>query len=213
MHKKANKIIALVTLTAAFLFVAVGLNSATSSADAYYGGNYLVSSSYYVMPGTSFTVTGYRFYPNETVTVTVGDTTKQVVADGSGTFSTSVLANYRPHDGQGTVSIRAVGAMSNMAKTIEVVVAGFYPGVTPSTYFLYPHESVTWSGSAFAPNEMVNVYKNGAMIASATADGGGSFGGVTVSSHVAGMENYEFIGQTSGAHVSRSITIGSPWWN
>ncbi|HYC83241.1 MAG TPA: hypothetical protein VEB60_01685 [Candidatus Paceibacterota bacterium] len=212
MHKKAKKIIALVTLTAAFLFVAVGLNSATSSAAVYYGGNYILASSYYVTPGQDVTITGHRFYPNEKVTVSAGSMSKQVTADGSGAFSATFKVPYVPGDGQGNLEVRASGDMSRMEKSMNVVIAGFYPEIAPSSYFIYPHETVTWSGSGFAPGEAVKVYKNGAMIASVIANGG-SFSGVSISTHSVGTENYSFVGQTSGARISRSITVGDPWWD
>jgi large repetitive protein len=97
----------------------------------------LTPSTYYAAPGSTASLSGAGFAPNESVTVSSGTgSSTTVLANGEGTFSPTSLT--MPTTGNTTAHITATGALSGATATIAITIAPYYPSVTPSEWFGRP---------------------------------------------------------------------------
>lgn len=168
---------------------------------------WLTPSEYYAAPGSTITMSGNGFAPNESIALFVNDLSV-------GTASASALGNFAPTSltlpgtPNTTASVRAQGSMSGAIATVGITIGQYYPNVTPSAWFTYPGNSVTFSGSGFGPNE--TVLMTGAMTGNATTDGNGNFSGLTstVPSSLSGTAAVVFSGTQSGAQQTIGIALG-----
>lgn len=127
-------------------------------------------------PGASVPVSGIGFAPGETVAVSLLGVEVEVVADGNGSFSTSITV---PGGAQaGDAVLTAVGAESGEPATAIVPISAAAPvyatAITVAPDEGLPGDQVTITGSGFAPGEIVVVAFAGQRL-SATADGAGAF--------------------------------------
>lgn len=167
----------------------------------------LSPSAYYVAPGSILAVGGSGFAPNESVTLRVNSvfaatTTASVSGD------VAPISVKMPSAPNSTASIEARGALSGALVTIGVTVGQYYPNVTPSTWYTYPGNQLTFSGSGFGPNE--TVVMSGAMTGTTTADSSGNFAPFlsTVPLSASGVATVTFAGTQSGASETIGIALG-----
>ncbi|MDB5187544.1 MAG: hypothetical protein JWO50_64 [Candidatus Kaiserbacteria bacterium] len=187
-----------------------GVSSSASASVTTAVGNFYPSitpSSYYVIPNASVTITGSGFAPNETVSLSAGSATTTTTTDALGTFSAPIII---PFGGAGA-TILATGSQSNATAQVGVTLATFFPSIVPSSYYLYPGDSLTFTGAGFAPNENVTITSSGAATSTITTN---SFGGfvsatTTVPFNLNGMINAHFIGALSGATADATVGVGS----
>lgn len=178
----------------------------------------LSPSTYYLLAGESLMFNGSGFAAGETITITDSQNssvTANVTADAGGGF-TSGGSLVIPLSFAGTNrTFNAHGQASNGNASVSVTIGNFNPGATPSTYYLLPGETLSFSGSGFAPNESVAVKQQGnaATLATFTTNGSGGFtsaGAFTVPFEMAGGARiFTLTGSQSNASLQVVVTVGS----
>lgn len=166
---------------------------------------YVLLSSYYVLPGQGVTVTGHGFNPHETVTVSGVGSGQVATASGSGQFS--AVPSVIPFSASNSTQTISAGGSSGTNVAATLTVGSFYPVVTPSSWYVLPGSSVSFSAKSFGPNETISVYRGGSKLAEVTADAAGSLttSSFPIAQSPRGKQEYIFTGNSS--HVSRSVTI------
>lgn len=198
-----------------YVVIAVGQNSGTVAFGYIYVSAFFPTASpsgWYLSPGSTLTWSGSGFAPNETVTVSQGSTQiASFSANGSGSF-TGQGASTVPFSAHGsTITYTVKGSTSGASQNYTLAVANLYPYVNPSSWYILPGSTVTFSGSGFGASEGVSVYlgtPSGSPVAHITADGTGSFtnqGQVTIP-YGSGTANYELVGDSSGSVAMAPIT-------
>ncbi len=124
-------------------------------------------------PFSTITVAGSGFSPHESVHVMLGLSTTDVSTNGAGSFSGASLTI--PNVAAGTYLVLALGQTSGVSAYSYLYVSALAPQASPSSWYVAPGSSVTWSGSGFAPNEKITVTQGGATAATFSADGSGAF--------------------------------------
>lgn len=163
----------------------------------------LTPSSYYSAPGGLITLSGTGFAGNEPVSVNVGGVAMTATTDNTGAFSIpSVQVPATPNT---PASISAVGGLSGAATSFTMAIGQYYPDITPSFWFSYPGDTITFSGSGFAPNETLTV--SGAGSGTITTDSLGKFSGFT-GTLPSSNATYTFTGSKSITPFSVTIALG-----
>ncbi len=165
---------------------------------------YVILSSYYLLPGQSFTVSGFMFAPDETVTVSLADQQVSATANSAGEFtSPSITVPVSLINSSQNVTV--AGNMGNSA-SVQLSVGTFYPNVVPSSYFVLPGGPVSFQGSGFLPNEGINVTLNGNIVTSTTADASGNFMTAQINTPFAPTnKTYHIAGDVTG--ISRDVVV------
>gem|GEM_PF-1500234 len=186
----------------------------------------LQSNSYYIVPftptitvsgnntpGSLLSIDGNGFAPDETISFTIqGKEIGITTANADGSFQDASATV--PTIAFGTYELTATG-QSSAATTIDYFyVGGFFPSISPSTYYVLPTQSLSFSGSGFATHEEIQVYKgdDGSPLASIQADANGSFtdaGTIPIPLSLTGSQTFTLRGNTSNAEASVDITIGT----
>lgn len=164
-------------------------------------------------PGSMLSIDGQGFYSNETVQFNMnGLAMGTATADAEGNFvgGQATIPNVAPD----TYQISAIGQSSQAQAITYFYVGGFYPSVTPSTYYLLPTQVINFSGSGFAANEIIDIFEgqNQTPLSSITADSAGIFndaGNITIPLNFAGTKTFRLVGRVSNGVAGTDITIGS----
>lgn len=187
------------------------------------------SNSYYVVPLSasitstttshspfgSVTVSGTGFAPNEKVTLGLAGTSTTAQADSLGSFNTALTVPPVP---SGLYIIQATGQLSGARSTDYLNyfwIDAFYPSVSPSAYYLIPGQTLSFSGSGFAPNEKITITTMGTTSALSTfaANDGGIFtdaGGFTIPFDFAGAnKTFTLSGTLSHGAAATGVTFGN----
>jgi hypothetical protein len=163
-------------------------------------------------PYSTITVSGAGYAPNEVVDLNFAGSTTQVNASASGAFTAAVVKT--PNATAGSYQLVGVGVSSGAEAIAYQYINGFFPSASPSSYYVLPQSTLSFTGSGFAPNETVNVSDatSGTVYSSFTTTATGSFtnaGGFTVPSSAAGSTiKFVLAGKTSNASTSASVTVG-----
>jgi large repetitive protein len=172
-------------------------------------GNYnatLVASNYYVTPGSTITLSGSGFAPNETVTITAGTVTQAVTADAMGAVSDSLVVPFGQT--KNSLDITATGSLSHASTTSTITLAPYTPQVSPSTYYAQPGTPISFTGSGFFAGETISVNLNGTQIGTETADAKGNLASTGVYTLPYGQTAaYTLTGLTSGGSVTMNIGL------
>ena len=173
---------------------------------------YVNPSVWYALPGTHLNFSGAGFGGGEGVSIFVGASTTpiaHIATDASGAFSAQGDVTL-PFLTPSPVSYRLVGDQSGAVALAPITLAQFYPTLNPSSYYAAPGSFITLGGSGFAPNEAVDV-TIGSTTTAVSADAGGAFTGLSVHLPLTPntMLSVSATGQTSGAHTSFVMAIGS----
>lgn len=164
-------------------------------------------SVYYVVPNATITVGGSGFAPNETITLSINGTgTSSVSTGATGLFSGTVVA---PFSSTGSAQIHAIGSLSNTDTTVGITLATFYPSITPSSFYLFPGDAISFTGSGFAPNEAVTMTtSNGTSAFTANALGTIHSASTTVPFGAATSFVASFMGSLSHATAVSTVGVG-----
>jgi hypothetical protein len=191
----------------------VGQNSHTSSTVNLTVGTFspLISpSEFYLTPGKKFTVWGTGFAPGEIVNVSASGSAFPVITDIYGVFKTS--GPFTAPFSAGPVHITATGASSGATATVDTSVSSLYPSVSPTSYYLFPGDAISFSGIGFAPGETVRITSPASTTFTAVSDEFGSFNSssspISITS-ASGARTYTFTGQSSGAVATVTVTIAA----
>jgi hypothetical protein len=168
-------------------------------------------------PLSPFTVSGSKFAALEPVSITLAGQSTTVTTDETGSFSLTNLTI--PIAPTGTYQLTARGQHSGSIGRDYVYISPFYPTVKPSSYYILPEQSLSFSGSGFAPGEDIHIIPDGFdhPIATTTSDARGTFtaGGMfTVPGSFKGaVHTLLFQGKTSQTNVKVMVTVGDPQSN
>jgi hypothetical protein len=169
-------------------------------------------STWFVLPGETLSFNGKGFAPNETVHIIGGGLSVTATADESGNFTSKQIVI--PFSLEGThPSFSVSGSQSSGASTpnpITIEVGAFYPQINPSDWWVGNNQSITVSGTGFAPNEPVTLSVNGSGGGNqVNADNSGhvSFTITTPSSGTSATLTAQ--GASSTASVNRTIYLHS----
>lgn len=169
---------------------------------------YLLLSSYFLMPGQSLVVSGFNFPANTQASISAAGKTITAQTDSSGKFvSQGITIPF-----SATASTQQVSAsVDGENASAQFGVAGFFPVVKPSSWFLIPGTQVSFSGMGFAPNETIAITSStGASLTSATADNSGNFNSQNFNvGFAAGQQTYTFKGQNSNASFNVTLTVAT----
>jgi len=198
-----------VAIAAAVLFL--------GTAAAVFAASPTVSFSGGSTPGATLSVSGSGFQANESVHLMLGINSADTHADASGNFSGTSLTI--PNVPSGNYIVIALGQNSGLVSFAYLYVSGFFPNASPSSWYLTPGSTLTWSGTGFAPNETVTISNAGGQIASFNADNSGSFTGqgastVPYSAHGSTV-TYTVHGSVSSANSTLVLAVADlfPWVN
>lgn len=180
--------------------------------------NSLVSpSTYFITAGQSLTFSGSDFAPGETITITEGDDPTIVAtfaAGPTGTFTESGTVTIPFSWANSSRTFHIMGQSSGTRADAIITVAEFSPYASPSTYYLFPGNRISFSGSGFGMNETIAVTANQdtTSLATITADTTGSFtesGSFTIPFAWRGDQTLHLTGQSSQATAAIDITVAS----
>lgn len=168
-------------------------------------GAHLLLSNYYVSPPDDVMIRGYYFWPNEQVKMTVMDKTYTLKTDNHGYFTTSAI--NIPLDQAGTMhTVTATGADSGLTRTAILKIGTYYPVVEPSSWYVQPGASLTFTGRNYGPNETVTMsHAAGSMTLKSNAQGVVT---ATVTAPTSsGPHKYSFKAANSGSMYDVTITV------
>ncbi|HEV7449360.1 MAG TPA: hypothetical protein VGP13_02350, partial [Candidatus Paceibacterota bacterium] len=154
-------------------------------------------------------VAGAGFAAGEQVQVMLGLSNTTVTANAQGAFSGAALTI--PNVPSGLYIVIGIGQTSGQVAFSYLFVQSLYPQVSPSSWYIQPGATLSWTGSGFAPNEPIVVKRDGTTIASFSADASGNFlnaGGSMVPYALHGGSNtYVVKGSNTGASMSMSLSV------
>lgn len=164
-------------------------------------------STYFILPGNPLSFSGRGFAPNENVSLYNGTVlASSYSADANGNLSIPNAVTIS-HGLENTVqTFRLEGSVSGYSKTYRVVVGGFYPNITPSSYYFAQGQQITVTGKDFAPSEPVNIVFNG-VNSTITANAAGNISTVVTAPFSGGKYAITAQGAWSGAVSSRTVTV------
>lgn len=170
----------------------------------------LLPSSYFVQPGTTITLSGFGFGTNEGVEVMIdGIPVTTASATSSGSFAPISLVI--PFSDSELATISAKGVLTGAETSVSITRGKFYPTVSPSAYYLYPGDSLTFTGMGFVPGEQVSAARGTTPLPSITADSSGniSTAPTTIPFGTSGAINFTFVGALSKATTTAEVTLGN----
>ena len=160
-------------------------------------------------PFSTISVSGSGFAVSEPVHVSLGLSSANPTADGSGAFSGATLTI--PNIPSGLYLVIAVGQNSGQVAFAYLYVGGLMPSASPGGWYLSPGSTLVWSGSGWAPNEAITISRGGTSVASFSADAGGTFsavGGSTVPFALhGGVATYTVHGATTGTTLTYMLGV------
>jgi hypothetical protein len=161
------------------------------------------------VPGAPAAISGSGFTPGETVHINFGTHSTDVSADSGGNI-TGVSMSI-PTVPAGLQFVSAFGVTSGKWGLGYLWVAGYAPAVSPSTYYVLPGQTLSFTGSGFAPNESIQLVYNSAVLGSTTTNGGGGFSlsGVTLPMSLHNTTaTVTVTGATSNMPTPLTLTVG-----
>ncbi len=171
----------------------------------------LTPSAYYSAPGSSITLGGSGFAPNEDVTIKVDATTKGT-AHTNGTGSFSGFALQLPATPNTMPVVSGVGAQSGATASFAMAVGSYYSWLNLSTWWAQGGSALTLFGHNFAGGETVTATAGAQTLGSIVANSSGDATIVsTVPFVVPGPATITLTGGTSGATASATMTVAQVW--
>jgi hypothetical protein len=196
-------------------FVLTGTTSAASTTTSTSVGQYfpnVTPSTYFVMPGGSLTLGGTGFAPNETVDVYSGTTlVSKTQASATGVVKATAAITV-PTTAAGTNATYSLkGELSGGSGSISIQVGNFNPQASPSSYYIAPGSNLTFTGSGYAPGEVVAVFNGTTQVSSFTTATDGSFtasGAISIAYNQAGTSStYKLVGAVSNSPISFTVGV------
>jgi hypothetical protein len=168
----------------------------------------LTPSTYFAAPGAAVSLNGSGFANNESVAISINGTVVASTTAPGGNLATTTV--NLPHVSGAFVTLSARGSQSGGEATVTIMTGSYYPTVTPSLYYAFPGDVITFTGSGFAGNETVTLSRGAQNLASLTTDNSGSFSASSTIPFGSGLAvNFSFTGATSNSTLELPISIGT----
>lgn len=173
---------------------------------------YVTLNNYNGHPGDTVVASGHSFGDNESVRLSLDGTTMTGFTDNNGNFTQSLTV---PNETANNYQLTATGLSYNDTATANFYIAGYYPTAQPSSYYILPGQSLGFSGTNFAPHEMVRItdMSTGRNVTKVSTDGNGSFSTDAIQKIPYNAANstisYQAKGLTSNTTSSFSVKIGT----
>ncbi|MDO8604609.1 MAG: hypothetical protein Q7K40_04435 [bacterium] len=166
-------------------------------------------------PLSTITVSGSGFAPRERINFELAGGTSYTVADQNGSFTDGEI--IIPNVAEGLYHLNVAGSSSGASVPQwqnYFWIDKFYPSVSPSSYYLTPGSTLTFSGSGFSEHEVVSIYANGGSVPVAefvtcSCEKFENRGEIVIPFSLQDTKaTYELRGSQSGATTSTTVTIG-----
>jgi large repetitive protein len=199
-----------------YIVLAVGETSGTVAYTYVYVSAFMPLASpsiWWAPPGTVVTFAGSGYASGEQITATLAGSstplgTWNANASGAFTGQGAFMLPFSLRNSSAVVTLTS--SQSGVSSAFAIGVGDLYPWANPSSWYILPGNSVTFSGGGFAPSEGVDIFLTGSstVLASATADLSGVFSSPTLVMipYGSGVAHFEARGQSSGATVDIPIT-------
>lgn len=170
-------------------------------------------SSWWTAPGSIVTFSGTGFAPHEQIAITQSGSSTPFAsfttsADGSFAAQGSFVVPYSLRNGNASLTVQ--GLSSAFTQVLVIGVGDLYPYALPSSWYILPGNTVTFSGGGFGANEGVSIYQGASStpIAHASADGNGSFSptAAVMVPYGPGAVHFRAVGDVSGVVANVPIT-------
>ena len=174
----------------------------------YPSGGPLVS---YLVSGQLAGYQGKNFAPHEKVKLVDKNNVllHTFLTDGGGNFSEKNVYTIPFSDKNKKLNQALHGETSHTKVLFTIKIGTFYPQLTPSSYYVRADEAMTFSGSGFAPNEMIELQVKGKKIKSKMSDGNGNveFNFATPEVLVVELLEVKLEGESSNESSTRTIIV------
>ncbi len=172
---------------------------------------YVVLSSYYGLPGDTFTVNGYGFGGEETVVIAMQAQKRTVRTDSMGKFSQQLPVS---DVAAGTYDVKATGTTYNDTAVAKYGVGRYYGVAQPSSYYVLPRHGLSISGTSFKPGEAISVVNTTSNTSELNvhADAQGKFetpNRMVAYNQANTKQTFVVKGQTSGSMSTFVVTVGT----
>lgn len=167
----------------------------------------LQPSSYYSAPGSTVSIGGSGFAPNEVVDLVVGSaSTTHATTNAAGTFAP--VSIHMPTTPNVPVVVTSTGETSGAHANFTMAIGSYYSWMNLSTYWAQGGSPLTIFGHNFAGGESVSFLSGSTTLGSATALGDGSFTAiVAVPFAPSGPATIQALGLSSGATAQNTMTV------
>lgn len=168
---------------------------------------YMNLSSYYIYPGQNFGVMGGGFAANSFINLGFLGENKNTLANTEGDFG-GVEFTVPYNAVNSTVEVAANSSSQSVVS--KITIAGFYPNVTPNSWYFPRGGKVSFTGVGFAPNEKIIVMANGQNRGELDSNNSGFFSSTDFDlPYQGGAVEFTFTGEKSKASSSRTVTVAS----
>jgi hypothetical protein len=171
----------------------------------------IAPSAYYAAPGSTVSLSGTGFAPNESVTIKVGTDTKGTATTNSlGAFAGFSLA--LPATPNTLPVVSGTGAQSGTVASFTMAIGDYYSWLNLSTWWAQGGSALTVFGHNFAAGETVTATAGATTLGSIVADSSGDATIVTTVPFVPpGETAIKLTGGTSGAVAQATMTVAPVW--
>lgn len=195
----------------------IGRSSGADAVYYFYIGGFYPSAgpdNYYLLPGDTLTFSGSGFAAGETVSILYnGSQVGSFTVPNSGSFSAAGGVVIDNSLAGGVRIFHLHSSVTGADIALMVTIGTFNGAVSPSSYYLLPGQTLSFSGSGFAPGEAVKVFlgNNSAPLETFSADSSGGFsgaGGFVIASNLAGTTQHVIVkGASSNTQAALDIAV------
>lgn len=167
-------------------------------------------SVWYILPGRELSFNGTGFAPGETVTIQGDSVNTAVTTEQNGSFTANRVVIV-PFSWVSSVrNFTVTGSVSRDRATprpITIHIGTFYPGLTPSSWWIGRGQAMNVDVNGFAPGEEVRLLVNGEQVEQRAIDSSGSASFSIVTPRSGGTAMLTAQGISTGISVSRIIFL------
>ena len=164
----------------------------------------LTLSTYFQTPGSTITISGTGFAPNEIVSISGSTAPILAQADSYGSFKGAIVTI--PFGLTKSFPITATGQSSKAIVNTSIGLAAFSPNITPNSFYQKQGGKASFTGKGFVSGETIGVTQDGLVVASLTADSFGSFKSDTYTLPFTTSSIFVFTGLKS--QIPLTISVG-----
>lgn len=209
--------------SATYVVTGKGLQSGSSGIDYFYISGFFPNiwpSSYYILPGQTLTFSGSGFASTEKINVYIGKSlvpTTNFVTDVNGAFAAAGSIIIPASASDSSLLFTLKGGVSGASSNVTVPVGSYHPSISQSLYYILPGDNLSFSGSGFAPSDVVTVYEGNTtkVLGTISVDVNGNFvngGAFTIPfSYTKAPQLLTFSAPASAKTLNLTINVSKPY--